>query len=185
MADVTAIGAIPAPNSNTNLSTSLGAYQRWLSGHGLMPIDQVLRRHPSEVATELVGEARGLSTQWDKFLHRTADRFATDKIERIMAGFDAAKAAHLPGAPVGTAHPGPARAPLGAAAGGATSLDVASSRAASMIAKAGAAAVEAQWQQTVSMVEHDLSMQVLSTTIKASISTAKEFQDNLNTLMRG
>lgn len=188
MADTAAVAAIGGVGEKTGMSASLGSYQRWLADNGQMPWDRYLRQHPNDIAAGLVGEASRVSARFDRVKARTVDLFSSvdlgvlQRSEVMPAGTVTqpgsaqAPAGSDPAAVVAAGEMQPSasdKGPLGAAA-----------QAVEMMHKASAAAIEAQWKQTVVLVEHDLSMMVLSSSIQSSISTAKEFQEGLNSLMR-
>lgn len=185
MSEIEAIQAVQGAHQgeNASQSSSMAAYQQWLADSGNMPIGSVLTQHPGRIATAAMDEASGLTDRWNRHLDRTADMFSDKKIDSMVN-----ELRH------GDARPGPAIAPLAPASGTApsttgaeapTSVEEAKKAAGDAIMDATARSIEMQWRQTAALIEHDLSNQILTSSMQSSISAGKEINEGLDSLLRG
>lgn len=185
MAEPITVDAVaPAGNDKLASPNSLGAYQRWLLENGHMPVGQILTQHPSQIAADTANQAERLSSRWDRFLARSNELMSPERLE------NATKSLREP------EHPGPARAVIpsegqgisrdssGSANDEPTSALAVAEQASAAVREASAQAIEQQWQQTVALLEHDLSMKILTAAIESSISASKEVNDGLDTILR-
>lgn len=185
MSDIVPIQAVQSAQTGeqASQSTSMAAYQRWLADSGNMPLGSVMTQHPSQIAAAALDQAGGLTRTWNSHIDKTSDMFSTRKIDSMVN-----ELRH------GDKPPGPASAPLGsapstpvstAAAAAPASLEEAEKTASASIIEATALSIEAQWRQTAALVEHDLSNQVLMSSMQSSISAGKEINEGLDSLLRG
>ncbi len=185
MAEPIAVDAVaPAGNDKLASSNSFGAYQRWLLENGHMPVGQILTQHPGQIAAGTADQAERLSNRWDRFLARSNELMSPERLQAFTRSLRQPE------------HPGPARAVIPGEGQGvrragsgsandepASALAVAE-KASAAVREASAQAIEQQWQQTVALLEHDLSMKILTAAIESSISASKEVNDGLDMILR-
>ncbi|MEM9438882.1 MAG: hypothetical protein AAGA73_00395 [Pseudomonadota bacterium] len=188
MADPIAITAVSSTDTPRS-SWSLATYQQWLMSSGHIPIAQMMPQHPSQVAVTAASQASNLSRQWRGLLSSTDVLLATGAGDPVVRSLRK------------EAHPGPARASMiadvSSMSGGqhrqaepidpsaVPSLEGVANQAATAIREATAGAIDQQWRQTVAILDHSLSRQILTSSIETSISASKEMTKGLDSLLRG
>lgn len=185
MSEIEAVQAVQSAHrgEDASSSSSLAAYQRWLADSGNMPIGSVLTQHPSRIAAAAMDQAGGVTNSWNRHLNLTAELFSDKKIDSLVN-----ELRH------GDTKPGPASAPLTPSSGEPAStvgsdhppsLEEVKKAASDGIMDATARSIEMQWRQSAALIEHDLSNQILTSTMQSSISAGKEINEGLDSLLRG
>lgn len=184
---VTAISSTEATQSSPS-ALSLADYQRWLMSSGHIPLAQALPHHPSNVAATASGQATNLSQQWNSMLSSTDQLLSAGSLDSIVRSlrkeaFPGDARASMTGGVMDSpsAHEGEVEASKGEG----NTLEQTAERAAAAIREATAETVDQQWRQTVALLDHQLSRQILTSSIETSISASKEMNDGLDSLLRG
>jgi|GEM_PF-4401659 len=187
MSDLEAVGAVNDVEGKTS-SSSINAYRQWLIDQGHIPLSLGIPQHPSELVSNLIDEAGNLTARWDKFSDVTKDSLSVSRMNELTANLHDGPglANHNTIAPASESHPySPGHQAADERGDEANSLQGAAEVASKMIREAGIREIEAQWMQTVRTVEQSMSMTMMNASIQSSISTSKQFQDGINSILRG
>lgn len=180
MEDVKAITAVGGVEQKTS---SLASYQNWLAGHGHMPIGDMIPNHPAALANDLINGGVQLSGGWNNFIETMSERFSVAALDDVADKVREGTTSDPQISPTGSIRDSADVESSGV--GKTTPVADAAEHAGAMIREAAAGSIEAQWKQTVKIMEHKLSTAIIMSSVESSISTAKQFQNGLNTLLRG
>jgi hypothetical protein len=181
VADSVAVAALSSTGAQS--SWSLANYQLWQMANGYIPVAQALPQHPGSVAAAAVNQANGLSRQWTKMLSSTDSLLSAGSLDSVVRSL---RKEGFPGEARASMTGGGASASATAGTDGEGSpLETAAEKAASSIREATAVTIGQQWRQTVALLDHHLSRQILTSSIETSISASKELNDGLDSLLRG